>query len=668
VVSTHYNFREITVRVHQRLIVAACSAFVLGHAVAAVTPRPAALNAADLGTTAATEPGASITLTIALKLRNTGEMESLLQAIHNPRSAQYEQFLTPQQFATQFGPTDATIAQVTSHFQSSGFTVTRSATAQLQITGSVAAVEKEFAVQLHSYQVSGTAGAPALRFHAPDRTATVDAAIIGSVEGLLGLDTRPRFRPNIATPAQVKPVHGAAPASGGSGAIPNTTDPPGEWTVVDFAQYYNADPLYARGINGHGQTIGIVTFAAFTPSDALAYWHSLGLNNSANRIRQVFVDGGSGPPSDASGSEETTLDVEQSGGIASGATVVVYQAPNTEQGAIDNFAKAVDQDVADTVSVSWGAWEWLDIVPVDDVTDPVTHRNSTYLRALNDVLVQAALQGQSFFCSAGDAGAYDANDPALGLFVLPQYNKVLSVDDPAAQTYITAAGGTTLPGPQEFLLADGSTFTVTVATERAWGWDYLVPLCNQLGLDPVSCGIFPAGGGGGVSSYVPIPWYQQLVPGMARTPFGQTLVGASYPEYGLFLPVALPGGFAGRNVPDLSVNSDPDTGYVIWYTSSAPGSTLEVDDFIGGTSFAAPQLNGMTSLFNQALHHRVGLLNLTLYALMNAGPFAYAGPFAPLRDIRAGDNWYWQAGPGYDQATGVGVPNVANLLNALELY
>jgi kumamolisin len=653
------------VRVHQRLMIAVCSTFVLGNAVAAVTSAPVVRNAVDLGATEAVESGASITVTIVLKLRNAEQMESLLQAIHTPQSPQHGQFLTPQQFAAQFGPTAATVAQVTSHFQAHGFSVTRSATAQLQVTGSVTAVEQEFGVQLYSYQVAASAQSPSLRFHVPDRAPTVDATISDSVEGLLGLDTRPSFHPNVASAPQLKPVHGSGRGAGG--AAPNTPDPPGAWTVIDFAQYYNADPLYAHGISGLGQTIGIVTFAGFTPSDALAYWQSLGLNSAPNRIRQVNVDGGAGPPSDAAGSLETTLDVEQSGGVAPGAKVVVYQGPNTEQGGIDTYAKAVDQDVADTLSVSWGEWEWLDIIPADDVTDPTTGRNTTYLRALNDILIQAALQGQSFFCAAGDAGAYDANDPSVGLFDVPQYSKTLSVDDPAAQTYITTAGGTTLPGPQQYALPNGSTLTIDIATEQAWGWDYLLPLCTQLGLDPVACGVYPVGGGGGVSSYVPIPSYQQFVPGISRTPFGQTLTGPSYPQYGIYLPVALPGGYPGRNVPDISVNSDPQTGYVIWYTSSAAGSSLAVYDSYGGTSFAGPQLNGMTSLFNQALHHRVGLLNFALYSLVK-GPAAYLGPLAPLRDIRAGDNWYWHAGPGYDQATGVGVPNIANLLDALELY
>jgi kumamolisin len=60
------------------------------------------------------------------------------------------------------------------------------------------------------------------------------------------------------------------------------------------------------------------------------------------------------------------------------------------------------------------------------------------------VLLQAALQGQSFFASAGDAGAYDANDGMTP----PDYSLALSVDNPASDSYITASGGTTLAGKQ----------------------------------------------------------------------------------------------------------------------------------------------------------------------------------------------------------------------------
>jgi kumamolisin len=125
----------------------------------------------------------------------------------------------------------------------------------------------------------------------------------------------------------------------------------------------------------------------------------------------------------------------------------------------------------------------------------------------------------------------------------------------------------------------------------------------------------------------------------------------------------LPGGFAGRNVPDISLNADPDTGYALPYTSDQTG--FSISNFNGGTSFVAPQLNGITALYTQALGHRVGLINVPLYQLLRSGN-AYAGSEAPLRDITQGDNWVFDAGKGYDQATGVGVPDVAHLLEALK--
>ena len=79
---------------------------------------------------------------------------------------------------------------------------------------------------------------------------------------------------------------------------------------------YDVNPLIEKGVNGTGRTIGIVTLASFTTSDVFFYWNSLGLKVNPNRISIVNVDGGSGPPSDAAGSDETAVDVAQSGGIA----------------------------------------------------------------------------------------------------------------------------------------------------------------------------------------------------------------------------------------------------------------------------------------------------------------------------------------------------------------
>ena len=74
--------------------------------------------------------------------------------------------------------------------------------------------------------------------------------------------------------------------------------------------------------------------------------------------------------------------------------------------------------------------------------------------------------------------------------------------------------------------------------------------------------------------------------------------------------------------------------------------------------------DGVTALLDQSVHGRVGLLNFALYDLVRFG-VAYKGKHAPLRDITAGDNWFYQGKKGYDLGSGVGVPDVANLIDAL---
>ena len=121
--------------------------------------------------------------------------------------------------------------------------------------------------------------------------------------------------------------------------------------------------------------------------------------------------------------------------------------------------------------------------------------------------------------------------------------------------------------------------------------------------------------------------------------------------------VDLPAGFAGRNVPDVSLNADPETGYTVLYTNEAGVQQLE--EFSGGTSFVSPQLNGITALLAQNAGGRVGLLNFPLYEMAKKKS-AYRGADAPFVDVTAGDNWFYTGTPGYDQASGVGILNVAN--------
>ena len=500
---------------------------------ASATPYPhGKVSGADVGAAGAFPENSQVTVTVGMNLRNHAELEQLVQAVYARGNPAYHQFLSPEEFRARFGPSAATLAAVTRHFQSQGLTVTQTATTLLHVTGSAAAVSRAFSVELHAFQVPATAGQPAYRFRAPIGAPQMPAAISAAVHGVLGLDTRPRYTPRHHRHApQLLPAKNDAP---------NTPDAPGDWTVQDFAIYYDVNPLYHQGFDGKGQTIGIVTLASFTPSDAFFYWNSLGLDVKANRIKEVPVDGGSGPPSDASGSDETTLDVQQSGGLAPGAKIIVYEAPNTDQGFVDAFARAIDSNQADSISTSWGEWEYLvgsAAIADPPITNPVTGRPSTSLEAEDDLFIQAALQGQSMYAASGDCGALDAYE----IFTPPQFNNVLAVDDPGSQRFITSAGGTTLPGKQKF----GGGLKVNITEEQAWGWDYLIPVCAGLGFDPVSCGIFPGGGGGGISVLNPRPFYQNGIAGMKNSVKGQSLLDLSTtPPTDL---ADLPGNFAGRN-------------------------------------------------------------------------------------------------------------------------
>ena len=238
-----------------------------------------------------------------------------------------------------------------------------------------------------------------------------------------------------------------------------------------------------ENITGAGRTLGIVTLASFTPSDAFAYWSAVGLNVNSNRLKIVKIDGGSGAPSDASGSDETTLDVEQSGGVAPGAKMIVYECPNTNQGYIDGFAKAIQSNAADSISTSWGFWEFYQGVEFSPVKDPLTGRTVGMTQAFHELFVRAALQGQSLFAASGDGGAFDVNrDLQCNPESTPACSTPLTVDNPASDTAITAAGGTTLPASFEFCLNDACTppyFDITIPNERVWGWDYLEPAVRR---------------------------------------------------------------------------------------------------------------------------------------------------------------------------------------------
>ncbi|PRC93412.1 S53 family peptidase [Solimicrobium silvestre] len=581
--------------------------------------------------TGAISPTQTQTVSIVLQLRNANELNKYINDTVDPNSPNYHHFLSVDEFAHRYAPTDADVNRVKADLGKLGIQVSEVYRSHMVIraTGSTAQFNKYLATEVHSYKENG------LSYIKPSVALTIPSSVSDVVMAVIGLNTKPKLHSlshNLAKDSggTMKMVPGTKGIKLANGVT--TTNSPGSFTVTDVAELYNINPLYQQGILGQNHNIGIATFATFTASDAYTYWQTIGLHVASDRITEIPVDGGTG----TNGSGETTLDVEQSGGVAPAAKVYVYEAPNTDQGFADVFLKAAADNTVDTLSMSWGGTEF--------------GQDTGVMPAVHQALMELAAQGISVLTSSGDEGAYDINNNQ-GYYYYPGCTATLSVEYPASDSMILAAGGITLAGTQTFYNSNNVVVgSVTVPKDRAWAWDYLQNFfITNFGDNSYYEHLFPVGGGGGVSVEFDLPYYQQNLHGTQVTAANQALICQT--STGPVDLIDLPDGYAGRNVPDISLNADPDTGYAEYVGG-------QWAYYWGGTSFVAPQLNGMAILVSQVSGTRLGFLNPQLYSRFNQ--FGY-GSNSPFRAVTAGDNEYYQSTYGYSPATGIGAIDVTKL-------
>ena len=580
----------------------------------------------------------SVTVSLVLRLRHEAELENYVRQTATPGSANFRKFLTTAQFAERYGATDAQIAKIQSYLGQHGLRGELLDNHMvISVRGTIGQFSQLFGTPVHNY-VSRKTGQ---RFHRPARPLVMPVGLGDNVILASGLSNEWHYVPHHTSKLPVTNLRLANPpttlsAQAAAAGNPTATGVPGQYTVGDVADMYNINPLYQRGITGQGSTLAIVTLATFDPADAEDYWTAIGLDTKPNRITQVHVDGGGG----TNGADETTLDVQQAGGLAPQANIIVYDAPNAGSGFVDAFARAVSDNQADSISASWGLGEIFNFAALN--VDGARNTDTTDvgdLRAYHQIFLEAAVQGQSMFAASGDSGAYDTVR-ALGTGDGPgDFSAPLTVDSPASDPYITAAGGTTVP--VKFVNSSGQV-VLSIDQESVWGWDYLLPFV------PSRDYVFSVGGGGGVSVYWRQPLYQFFTSGVERSEKNQALT-YNDPATGPYTYLKLPGNFKGRNLPDISLNADPETGYLLVFQGGLYSS--------GGTSFVAPQLNGITALLRQSTGHRIGLWNPHMYLLQNL--FGY-GKWSAFNRISAGNNWFYAGNGHYNPGAGIGTLNVEN--------
>ncbi|AAK78602.1 subtilase family serine protease [Clostridium acetobutylicum] len=565
------------------------------------------------------DPNTQVTIDIVIKLQNKSELQQYINDTVTPKSSNYRRYLSVAEFKKSFAPKSKQINELTEYLKAFGI---KSEVYQdnliVTATGTADQINKAFNVELKHASYKGK------NFHASKKQPKLPKKIADNILCILGLSSYSSYTTKtVKVPNEFKPSNSNGPLS---------------LNPSDLIKHYNVQPLYKNGASGKNESIGIVTLAEFNPNDAYSFWKQEGIKTDKRRIKVINVDGGSGND----GADETTLDVEQSGALAPKAEVNVYVAPNTDPGFVDAFANVINENKCHQISASWGESE-------DLISYLVSQGQETkgYAEAFNQLFMQAAAQGISMFAAAGDSGAYDSKENTP-----PSYE--LSVDNPADSPYITAAGGTTLAWQGTV-----KETSVKVDKERAWGWDYLYPAFDADGLySSGKLDKYFVGGGGGFSKIFDTPDYQKGISGVNRFT-GVKQWTASNPQGPLLLNVTrdaaqqiVTGKDTGRNVPDISMDADPYTGYNVYMNGEMSS--------IGGTSIVAPQLAGLCALINDNNNTQVGFWNPQIYKFAQSSN----SPLNPLNDTgSSNDNIFYTATKGtiYNQATGLGIPDIAKL-------
>jgi len=370
----------------------------------------------------------------------------------------------------------------------------------------------------------------------------------------------------------------------------------------DWVTIYDVNPIYSRGLDGSGQSIAVVGRVDVATSDVRAFRSNFGLPENDP---QIIINGADPGFPNCADEAESALDVEWAGAIAKNATVkFVTSKPGTTDGINLSAQYAVAHNVAPIITLSYGLCE--------------ADYGSAGSVFWNSLWAQAAAQGISVFVSSGDSGAAGCDSPDVATATHGR-----GVNAICSTPYNTCVGGTQFD--DEYNSVQYWSPTNGAGMSSALGYIPEVTW-NESGWS----GMLISTGGGASKLYGKPVW--QSVPGV--------------PADGM------------RDVPDVAMTSAIHDAYIIQIQNKPL--------YVAGTSAATPSLASVMALVLENTGSAQGNANPALYRLAN---LQLLGSGAPVfHDITSGNNSVpgatgFNAGVGYDPATGLGSVDAAHLVN-----
>ena len=569
-------------------------------------------------------------------------LRTLLDAQQDLNSPSYHQWLTPDQFGQQFGPSDQDMQAVAGWLISHGFQIggiSRGRTV-IEFSGSASQVRQAFHAEIHKYAVNGE------DHWANASDPQIPAALANVVEGVATLH-------NFSKKPQIEITEDRIAAYVGPGQTPQVTFQNGRHALGpwDYDTIYNILPIinppsgFSGPPAGFGTIIAVVGRSNIDIQDVARF---RAIFNLQNNNPQIFINGPD--PGNLGGAEEAeaVLDTTWSGAIAPGANVwlIVSASTNTTDGVDLSEVYVIDGGVGTAVMTeSFGTCE-----------AGVTAAEATNISQLAE---QAAAEGITYVVSAGDTGSagcdHRTETQATGPF---------SVNVLASSPFTLAVGGTQFNENGNDALYwnisnDQSFKSVrSYIPEDVWNQSCMGSQCGQLKPNIIA-------GGGGSSMFFGKPSWQSGVKGI--------------PNDGM------------RDVPDVALTAAGHDPYLICLRGSCQPDAQGNFFFAGaaGTSAAAPSFAGIAALMNSLLvplnsHPRLGQINYVLYRLAanqnwsscnGSNTSGLPANSCIFNDVTEGNNSVpgeagygtgtakYQSGVGYDLASGLGSVNVANLAN-----